>query len=200
MIGLLVAAAIGAVAGSKAAPAVPLGNPGEWVRPEDYPAAALRDRSQGIVTILFQIGTDGVVSNCVVVGSSGVPMLDATTCPVFTARAQYKPSTDKKGKAIVSSATQRIRWQIPDVPPTPPRFIPGRKVVQFDLSETGSIDNCRVIVSGSAPPDDGKMCAVLEAGMGTIIRDTNGTPVRKTVVITESLEVRDYQAPTAKAP
>lgn len=43
---------------------VALGDPAEWIGPDDYPAEALRNGDQGIVSITWVVGADGRVSDC----------------------------------------------------------------------------------------------------------------------------------------
>lgn len=196
---LLAAMMLMAAAESKALPAAPIGNPGEWITTEDYPVEALQDRAEGVTSILFQIATDGSVSGCVVVGSSGFPLLDATSCAVFSARAKYRPSTDKDGKPIVSSGTQRIRWQVPGQPAEGYPINAGRQAIQFDVSETGSVENCKVTTLPGIPNDTQKMCDRYSSARIRIFRKPDGTPIRKTVIMSQQIEIKNA-GDTAKQP
>ena len=90
------------------------GSIGSWVTPDDYPSRALREGSEGVVGIGFDIGADGRVTNCHVTASSGTPELDNATCGPFTRRARYNPAQDSAGNKIEQPGqSQRIRWQIP---------------------------------------------------------------------------------------
>jgi protein TonB len=192
---LLAVVALMAAVASKALPAAPIGKPGNWVTTEDYPMEALRDRAEGVASLLFQIGLDGAVSNCVIVSSSGSPLLDATACAVFSARAKFSPSTDQDGKPIVSTGTHRIRWQIPDQPAEGYPLNPGRKALQFEVSETGSVENCKLTGSVAVPSEaQQKACARYSAQRFRIFRKADGTPVRKTVIMSQELEIRDIPA------
>lgn len=94
--------------------ATPRGNIGNWVTPEDYPSRAEREGVEGVVTISFDIGADGRVSNCRVTGSSGSSELDNATCGPFQRRGRYTPAQDAEGNKIAQSdQSQRIRWTIP---------------------------------------------------------------------------------------
>ena len=178
---------------SKAVPAAPIGNPGEWITTEDYPLEALRDQTEGVTAILFQIATDGSVGNCVIVGSSGSPLLDTAACAVFSARAKYRPSTDKDGKPIMSSAMQRIRWQLPGQPPEGYPINPGRQAIQFDVSEMGTVENCKVTSSDAIANNAQKACDRYSAQRIRIFRRPDGTPIRKTVIMSEQIEIKDSQ-------
>lgn len=92
----------------------PRGDIGSWVSPEDYPSRALREGTEGVVTIAFDIGADGRVSGCHVTASSGSPELDNATCGPFTRHARYSPAQDSAGAKIAQPGqSQRIRWRIP---------------------------------------------------------------------------------------
>jgi TonB family protein len=99
----------------------------DWVTPpsaliteDDYPAAALRNEEEGAVTIRLDISRQGRVTGCTILGSSGSPSLDSTTCRLFTMRARFTPARDRRGRAAADQKVTRIIWQIPDdLPPEP---------------------------------------------------------------------------------
>lgn len=94
--------------------AAPLGNPGTWVTPNDYPASELRAEHQGVTRFRVTVGSNGRVADCQIVGSSGWPVLDAVACQKIAARARFAPATDSGGEAVVGSFTSNIRWVIPE--------------------------------------------------------------------------------------
>jgi protein TonB len=81
---------------------------------DDYPAAALRAEAQGTTAVRIDIGTDGRVTGCSVTASSGNSTLDSTTCSLIQRRFRYAPAT-RNGRPAAGSATQRVRWVLPDV-------------------------------------------------------------------------------------
>ncbi len=93
----------------------PRGGPdiAEWITYRDYPQDALRRRSQGVTTILWQIGLNGAVSGCRAVKSAGDPVLDAAACRAITKRARYSPALDKDGHAVTSWVTRKVTWSMP---------------------------------------------------------------------------------------
>jgi len=94
--------------------ASPRGSIGSWVSSDDYPSRALREGTEGVVGISYDIGADGRVSNCQVTDTSGSPELDNATCGPFTRRARYTPAQDAAGNKIAQNGQrQRIRWTIP---------------------------------------------------------------------------------------
>jgi len=91
-------------------PAKPAVDPSRWVSPNDYPTEALRGRQSGASTLLWTIGTDGRVSDCKVIASSGVDSLDRAGCRAITANGRYTPALDKAGKPMISHSMRRVMW------------------------------------------------------------------------------------------
>lgn len=91
----------------------PKGNAQAWFTTDDYPARALRDEAEGVVTISYSIGSDGRVTDCRVTGSSGNADLDETSCSLMKRRGRFTPALDQAGNPMASSGTRRVTWQIP---------------------------------------------------------------------------------------
>ena len=87
----------------------PKAKPVTWFSDDDYPAAA--KGAQGKVLAVFKIGTDGRISDCRAVGSSGSTVLDDATCRLLTARLQFKPALDKNGKPIAAYKSIAYDWK-----------------------------------------------------------------------------------------
>lgn len=96
-----------------ATPPEPKTNIVNWISSRDYPPAVLRQGQYGNTTILWKIGTDGLVGACRVVGQSGNDELDAAACQAITKRGRYTPATDKDGKPVVSYMMRRVIWRLP---------------------------------------------------------------------------------------
>lgn len=94
-------------------PAEPKGDPRAWVTADDYPPRDLREGNEGTTSFRVVIGTNGKVSACEVVRSSGHPGLDAATCKAVSARARFAPATDENGATVVGTYANTVRWQIP---------------------------------------------------------------------------------------
>jgi TonB family protein len=84
-----------------------------WITTDDYPAAALRAELEGEVTVAYAVSAEGRVTDCTIVRSSGVPVLDSTTCMLITTRARYSPARDHAGRPVSDSHIQRIVWTLP---------------------------------------------------------------------------------------
>jgi protein TonB len=77
----------------------------------DYPASARRLRQQGSVTYEFRVGPDGRVDRCRILVSSGVPVLDETTCRLLRERVRLIPARDRDGKPTFDTLTGIIHWR-----------------------------------------------------------------------------------------
>jgi protein TonB len=91
----------------------PLGNPGGWVTPDDYPTSELRLGHEGVTKFRLSIGADGRVTDCTVTTSSGWPKLDATACAKLSARGRFKPATGEDGEKTAGTYASSVRWDIP---------------------------------------------------------------------------------------
>lgn len=92
---------------------------------DDYPALAVAAQEQGTVRFQLTIGSNGRVSACEVVASSGSAALDAATCRILHARARYTPARALDGTPIAGRDSGRVTWRLPDADPDGARaFIP----------------------------------------------------------------------------
>lgn len=80
------------------------------IKDSDYPRAASRAQVGGTVVAHFDVGTEGRVSNCRVVQSSGNADLDETTCRLIEKRFRYQPATDAQGRPVPTVAGWRQDW------------------------------------------------------------------------------------------
>lgn len=93
----------------------PRGNQGDWFPQDSYPAAARREGAEGRVSVTVGIGTNGRVTDCRVVSSSGNAELDGATCRLATRNGRFTPAKDADGQPVVSSFTLRnVRWRLAD--------------------------------------------------------------------------------------
>lgn len=126
--------------------AMPITNPGQWVLPSDYPAAALRANEQGSTAFKLAIDSSGAVRQCQITGSSGSSTLDEATCRLIRQRANFKPATDAQNNPIEGNYSNRVRWVLPKVAPPEP----GTAVTNFVVEADGSVTDCRVELTGGA--------------------------------------------------
>ena len=98
--------------------AIAKGDPGTWAGSLDYPSLALMEQREGTTGFRLTVNTEGRVSDCAIVSSSGHADLDKATCDRVTVRAAFYPAQDKQGQPTVGHYSNRIRWQIPSISTT----------------------------------------------------------------------------------
>ncbi|TCM18094.1 protein TonB [Novosphingobium sp. PhB165] len=76
----------------------------------DLPEDLRKARAGGELTVRYRIGTDGLVSGCTVLTSSGRPDLDAATCDHITRRFRFRPARDASGQAVPFVMTETHGW------------------------------------------------------------------------------------------
>ncbi|GAO38796.1 putative TonB-like protein [Sphingomonas changbaiensis NBRC 104936] len=99
---------------------------GGWVAPRqikgrikdsDYPRSAGAAGVGGTVSVRYEVGVDGRVTDCEVTRSSGFPDLDNTTCRLIMERFRFKPSLDPDGHPVSATIVQNHTWVIHQLPP-----------------------------------------------------------------------------------
>ncbi|MEN3973343.1 energy transducer TonB [Sphingomicrobium sp. XHP0235] len=93
-------------------PAQPKANLNGLITGEDYPSRSLRNEEEGTVRVTLTVGTNGRVSGCQVVSSSGHSALDDQTCNLMKRRARFNPATDSTGSPTTGTHTQSFTWKI----------------------------------------------------------------------------------------
>jgi protein TonB len=79
----------------------------------DYPPSARDSGAQGTAVARLEIGTDGRVSSCSIVKSSGNSALDSATCNIIRRRARFTPARDSNGNPTTDTYTSPpITWQL----------------------------------------------------------------------------------------
>ena len=179
------AIALTMLATSPAGAQVIIGNPAEWVAPQDYPPEALAKREEGIVNLSFAISPEGAVRDCRVVYSNASARLRNASCALITDRAKYRPAHDEAGAAIAGQDQLVVEWRANParvrvesqfggaIPATPPpqwatdkdyHVITGRRGdadvdMQVTIGTDGRITNC----TASAGVTGARTCALFVA-------------------------------------
>jgi periplasmic protein TonB len=108
------------VAPPQPAPPAPPAVPGTRAQPiartfavteDDYPDASRRAGEEGVTGVRVTIGTDGRVSACSVVRSSGFSRLDERACQIAQRRWRFKPATEN-GQPVEETVNRNYRWQL----------------------------------------------------------------------------------------
>ena len=79
----------------------------------DLPAGLRDNGIGGTVFVRYYVETDGTVSDCDVVRSSGVAEIDRLTCQLIQQRFRFKPSRDPDGQPVGASIEESHSWQVP---------------------------------------------------------------------------------------
>lgn len=85
-----------------------------WVTTNDYPSRSLREGSEGTTRVRLAVGSNGRVSDCQIISSSGDRSLDEVTCKNAQRRARFRPALDANDNEIGGTYDFAVRWQIPD--------------------------------------------------------------------------------------
>jgi protein TonB len=87
------------------------------LRDSDYPREVGDAGIGGTVSVIYQVGVDGRVSDCRVTGSSGSDILDQVTCRLIEQRFRFEPSRDLRGRPVPSHIVENHSWIVHDEPP-----------------------------------------------------------------------------------
>lgn len=141
---LMVLAAAADGSGTKASPpSIISGVPTD----ADYPAEARRNREQGTTRYRLEVDERGRTTGCTVTDSSGSRSLDAAGRRVFIAKTLWLPGKDTEGRAVPSSYTVPVRWQMPK--PDPVKS--GTITFSARRGPDGQPIECQIVALGSAP-------------------------------------------------
>jgi len=86
----------------------------------DYPLAARRRGVEGTVGFSLEIDSNGRVSDCRIVATSGSSDLDTTTCTLLRERARFEPARDSGGRPLPDTIEARFTWRLADADPYRP--------------------------------------------------------------------------------
>jgi TonB family protein len=106
----------------RAQPRAPLAS---YVSQDDYPASAQSRGEQGRVTFGLDIGPDGRVTACNILGSSGSSALDNATCRIMRSRARFTPARDGDGRPVADAGRGSLSWSLAIRAVPEPVYIPA---------------------------------------------------------------------------
>lgn len=92
------------------APATPKGR-GNLFSDDDYPSASRAAEEEGVARVTYTVGTDGRVTQCEIVQTSGFKRLDDATCSIIQRRFRFNPAT-RDGQPVAERKTQPVRWRL----------------------------------------------------------------------------------------
>jgi TonB family protein len=76
----------------------------------DYPQDALQRHVSGMATVRITIGTDGRLTDCTLLVTSGNTALDRVTCGILRERARLRPGLDRNGQPVAVTMIQSVGW------------------------------------------------------------------------------------------
>lgn len=103
--------------------------------PDDYPVEAIDQHQQGNAITLVDVAADGRVVGCRIARSSGVAVLDATSCRLILERGRFT-ETSKRHVGQAYRLRIPVGWQLGD---------PGIPLVEMDWRIIYSIRDRRII-------------------------------------------------------
>jgi protein TonB len=160
---------------------------------DDYPVAALVGLREGTASFRLTVGTEGRVTDCRVVQSSGTYQLDETTCRVLRARARYTPARGRDGTPREGTDSGRVTWRLPDggrdradmplayypatqddygagrvtardyPPGAPPPLGAGTSEMRVAVGRQGQPIGCEIVTSSGSPALDAAACRLFSA-------------------------------------
>ncbi|MGH6782885.1 MAG: energy transducer TonB [Sphingomonadaceae bacterium] len=165
-----------------------------WVTTEDYPFEALRADMEGMTAVQLSISPKGEPSGCTVTVSSGHKLLDDTTCNLLLLRARFEPAKDQMGRPIGTTYSRRVRWQLPKDDEGGrtkfPQPQPYSIIYEYDVAETGLMENCRILWMAGMPAGLDP-CGTVDKVRIEPFRDAAGHPMRKRVTYRHSMTVEE---------
>lgn len=154
----------------------------------DYPSPALREGREGVTGFRLAVSANGLPTECAITASSGSSDLDAATCANILRRARFRPALDAKGEPTSGSFSSRVRWVIPKAP----NYIePLERKLTFTVEKDGTVTNCVETQTGKSYPNSFAQSLCASGNKVTPYTDSTGAPVRKQVVIYQSVTVGD---------
>ncbi len=80
----------------------------------DYKRIWISREMTGTGRFSFSVNSNGRVTDCRVVSSTGHSALDQATCRLVSRRARFDAARDVNGDPTAGSFTTSIVWQLPD--------------------------------------------------------------------------------------
>ncbi|HTN16028.1 MAG TPA: TonB family protein [Sphingomonadaceae bacterium] len=175
----------------KGRPPAPANSSRNWIGESDYLPFAARNGIEGTVSVKLKIDPEGFVAACAVIGSSGSALLDAYTCELLPERAHFTPALDYEGVPTVGYWSTRVAWKIPRRATGAQDIVAPRDMIvsySFEVGEDGAVSGCRIELA-SQRTLLADVCP--KAARFPAVRDENGQPVRKRVVVTLTTLITD---------
>lgn len=127
--------------------------------PNAYPPLAATAREDGTVIAALAIDPQGAVTACRIVTTSNSTSLDVGTCRIMTGRkTSFSPARDAAGKPVAGSYELKVRWVLPEAPPSPLQSV-GQRLTLL-VSNKAVIKRCTLRnMPGNVAVEAMTMCA-----------------------------------------
>lgn len=169
-----------------------------WTRllPEDFPKSALEEKRYGTAKIELAVASNGALTSCNIVESSGHADLDDASCKVATTRTTFSPALDLLGKPTEGRIRTKLDWRVTaDKPALSYANLdifpkPYRSTSTFKVNKDGSLSDCKSEGSDISPKMDELFCSTIKRKP---YLDAKGQPVARMVKVTEIVEMEDVE-------
>jgi len=94
-------------------PAIPIGSPGNWVIPADYPSKALTAGHNGLIQFRLDLDETGKILGCHILARTNPDEFADAACHALNRRARFEPALDAAGKPTKTFYINNIRFVIP---------------------------------------------------------------------------------------
>jgi TonB family protein len=131
----------------------PRGNPADWIRFQDLPADALREKKADVVVFRVAVNAAGAPVNCSIQQSSGSRRIDGIVCDQLMRNGRFQPAKNAEGLAISGQWTSRTRLGNA-MPSTPANQVGLSYDAEFEyrVDRDGKAIGCRSIRAVDIPP------------------------------------------------
>lgn len=90
----------------------PIGEPGSWLRSNDYPAEMLGQLMGGLVQFRLDISETGSIAGCHIQSTTNPDAFAEHSCKLLSKRGRFNPALDRNDKPIKSYYVSSVRWMI----------------------------------------------------------------------------------------
>ncbi len=90
-----------------------IGDPGRWIRSNDYPLDMIREGQPALVQFRLNVDHTGKTTACHIQQTTRPKEFDNAVCRALMKRSAFKPALDAEGQPIASYWRSTVRFQIP---------------------------------------------------------------------------------------
>ena len=201
---------------------IPRGLVTQWVTPNHYPTRALVEKREGTTGFMLSVTKWGTVSQCQITRSSGHEDLDQSTCNSAAYKARFWPATDARGNPTEGRYSNNVRWQIPvknsgnvtnaleqQRSPNGNLFQhTGTVFAEINIDANGKLGACKIASSSESgffqefKRMEADICNSNSIAYRKLspIKDPDGNPVARKVIVKFSMEHGEFEAADAARP